>query len=355
MSNTMPLCQIALSTMDLMRTSHWYRTTFGWQASGERREREGDIWAQVPGLPEASFMVWWLIDQPRFFQLELFEFRRPRMRPQRQDARPSDLGYASIGVHVPDLDPVLDRITCTGGVLLTGPHGVAGKRRVCLRDPEGVLLELMEGAAPIGAGAADAGVLGMASSIRISVPNLDRALRFWADALGLDEEREIKLHEHEHESLWGLTNVKPATQLLRAGEFLVELVEYPRSVRRQREAGYLLSDQGILNVALGTTDKAVFDAVFERTQSAGYRACYPPWTLPGVATVVYVQDGQGLTVELLCIEPNALERMGFPRNEVASVLGGGAASAQDLSRTLIQLVNGENGVNAALALSLALS
>ena len=41
---------------------------------------------------------------------------------------------------------------------------------------------------------------------------------------------------------------------------------------------------------------------------------------PGVATVVYVNDDQGFSVELLHVEPQALERMGFrpPRVQAAA-------------------------------------
>jgi hypothetical protein len=126
MTISMPVCQVALSTTDILRTAHWYRHTFDWQASGTRRQNEGEIWAKVPGLPEASFIVWWLVEQPRFFQFELFEFHRPRMRLQRAGAAVSDIGYSVIGLHTPDLDRVLRRLMCTGGVPLSDPVGPLG-------------------------------------------------------------------------------------------------------------------------------------------------------------------------------------------------------------------------------------
>jgi catechol 2,3-dioxygenase-like lactoylglutathione lyase family enzyme len=354
----MPLCQIALSTLDLVRTAHWYRSTFDWKAAGEKRDREGETWARVPGLPEASFTVWWLVEKPRFFQFELFEFHKPRMRPRRADATAADLGYSSIGLQVPDLEAVLDRLVCTGGVLLTEPLGAPGERRVCLRDPEGVLLELMEGHPPIQRSSATEGPLATVNSIRLSVRDLDRAVRFWVDALGLEEERQRILHGPEHEQLWGLRGAKRITALLRSGDFLVELVEYDRAIQRPREAGFLLSDQGILNVALGTTDRAVFEAVYARAERAGYRPCCSPWTLPGVATVVYIQDGQGLTVELLCIDPDALERMGFADNAVVRQTAAGRAAATmestpaTLRSLLAEQLAGENGDLVELAVAL---
>ena len=80
---------------------------------------------------------------------------------------------------------------------------------------------------------------------------------------------------------------------------------------RPRPAGYLVSDEGVLNIALGSTDRADFEAVYRRATERGFEGHTKPWTLPGVATVVYLQDPQGLSVELLHVEPEALERMGF--------------------------------------------
>jgi catechol 2,3-dioxygenase-like lactoylglutathione lyase family enzyme len=312
MSATMPVCQIALSSTDLMRTLHWYQRTFDWRVSRAKVQHEGESWARVPGLPEAKFSVAWMVERRTFFEYEMFEFERPRMRLQRADALPSDIGYSRLGLQVPDWDALLDRIACTGGTFVSPPLGTRGERRVCIKDPEGVLLELME-IAPSQAPPPARATLATTRSITLSVPNLDKAARFWIDALGLPEERQVRLHEPEHERLWGLEGAQRSSLVLNAGgDFLVELVQYTQPAGRNRPAGYLLSDQGILNIALGTTDKARFDTVFTRAEGAGYRPCCAPWTLPEVATVVYLQDGQGFTVELMHVEPHALERMGFP-------------------------------------------
>ncbi len=311
MGVTMPVCQIALSTTDLMRALHWYQRTFDWSVSRAKVEHEGETWARVPGLPEAKFSVAWMVEQRPFFELEVFEFERPRMRLQRLDALPSDIGYSRLGLQVPNWDALLERLACTGGSFLSAPLGTRGERRVCMRDPEGVLLELIE--APTGAERPHAhATLATVRSITLSVGNLDKAARFWSDALGLPEERGPRLHEQEHERLWGLPGAQCSSLVFNAGSgFLVELVQYTQPAGRNRPAGYLLSDQGILNVALGTTDRAQFEAVFTRAEGAGYRPCSKPWTLANVATVVYLQDGQGFTVELMCVEPHALGRMGF--------------------------------------------
>ena len=66
------------------------------------------------------------------------------MRAIPHDWRASDFEYTMIGLHVADFDAALDRLLRMSGRLLTDSIGPAGHRRVCLRDPESVLLELME-------------------------------------------------------------------------------------------------------------------------------------------------------------------------------------------------------------------
>jgi catechol 2,3-dioxygenase-like lactoylglutathione lyase family enzyme len=265
----------------------------------------------VPGLPEAKFSVAWMVERRPFFEFELFEFERPRMRLQRADTLPSDIGYSQLGLQVTQWEKLLDRIACMGGEFLSAPVGQHGHRRACLRDPEGILLELVEVAESDGPSAAPA-MLATTRSISVSVIDLDRAARFWVEALGLPEERHVRLHEPQHEQLWGLRDAQRTALVLSGGDgFSVELVQYTRPTGRRKRAGHLLSDQGILNLALGTTDKDRFDTVFARAERLGYRSCCAPWTLPEIATVVYVEDGQGLTVELMHVEPHALQRMGF--------------------------------------------
>jgi catechol 2,3-dioxygenase-like lactoylglutathione lyase family enzyme len=310
---TMPLCQIAISATDLPRTHHWYRRALGLVTAGARRTRELPAHSAITDLPELSLDVWCLVDRRDWFQFELFEFRRPRMRPMPADARPSDIGYSMIGFHVADFDEALDRLRRTSGRPLSDKYGPPGQRRMCLRDPEGILLELMEAdiRQPGVPRRVRTDVPTATRFIRLSVPDLDCAKRFWVDGLGLIQADGVTLHTPEHESLWGMEGATRRTLLLWAGDFLVELVQYERPAPRWRSAGYLLSDQGILNVALGSTRRQDFDALYERVRRAGFAPNSEPWTLPGIATVVYFSDDQGFSVELLHVEPAGLEHMGF--------------------------------------------
>jgi catechol 2,3-dioxygenase-like lactoylglutathione lyase family enzyme len=243
----------------------------------------------------------------------MFEFQRPRPRSIPADHRPCDLGYSMFGIHVPDFDAALARIERFGGVPLTEPIGDAGSRRMCLRDPDGILVELMEdriftAAARLGT---DETELPALASVTISVRSIDEVRRFWGGTLHLKEVGHTAVHQPIHDALWGMDGASKQSVVFRAGEMALEFVRYSAPVGRPRPAGYLISDLGVLNVALGSTNEADFQAAYARAASSGFPGHIEPWTVPGVATVTYLQDPQGLSVELLHVEPEAMERMGF--------------------------------------------
>ena len=310
---SIPCCQIALSVTDLLRTHQWYQRVFGFQPGGEKTAVSSVEVARVQGLPEVSLSAWWLMDSQERFQLELLEYERPRMRLQSADWRPCDIGYTTLGLHVTDFDAALDRIARIGGRLLTAPLGSRGGRRVCLHDPEGVLLEVMEDEVRLpGAPARPHPEIQVAvRSITLSVMDLDRARKFWVDTLGLIEVQEITLHHKEHEALWGLKGAARKSILLWAGDFLIELVQYIDPEGKPRPAGYMICDQGLSHIALMTTVKQDLEVVYGRAIQAGYRGNSEPWAWKNLGTGVYMNDDQGFTVELTATEPGSEELLGF--------------------------------------------
>jgi catechol 2,3-dioxygenase-like lactoylglutathione lyase family enzyme len=318
----MDCCQLALSTMDLTRTHWWYQRALGFVAAGERRQRDGPAFAAVPGLPEVALDVWCLVGRQAFVQIEMIEFTRPRMRARATTWQRSDIGYSSVGIHVPDFDTAVARIDRVGGQFLSEPIGSRGSRRVCLSDPDDTLLELCEDR-PNGVRAGDAADragLPAITSVSLCVRDIERARRFWIEVLGCVPIASDAVHRPEHETLWGLEGAIRETAAIRAGDVAIELVRYERPPSRGRRAGYMLSDQGILNVALGCTDKTEFDDLYARAVGRGFRGQTEPWTVPDVATVVYLTDSQGFSIELLHVQPSALARMGFVPNAPAEVL-----------------------------------
>jgi catechol 2,3-dioxygenase-like lactoylglutathione lyase family enzyme len=180
------LSQIALSVSDVRRSERWYRDVLGLEPGGGTNLFAGPLSSMVQGIPRAASTCWWLVDRQDLFQVELFEFRSPLVREVPPDWRPCDIGYTTVSLWVDDLDAAMGRAREEGSEPLTEPIGEPGARRVCLRDPDGVLVELMEqdprSDTPRERPRAEIGVV--ARAVTLSVPDLASSSRFFQEILG---------------------------------------------------------------------------------------------------------------------------------------------------------------------------
>lgn len=290
------LNQIALSVVDLRVTERWFREGLGFlPAGGSRAMMRGLLPSLVQGLPRAASTCWWLVGRNPWFHIELFQFERPLARLLPHDFRPCDIGYARIGFWVADFDTALRRLRRLGSKSLTEPIGERGRRRACVRNPDGVYVEIMEDD-PLPAAAPKRTKCPVAiRTVTLSVPDLDTSAVFFRDVIGLEESR-VSLHAPEHEALWGLAGATSRHRLFESRDALVEIVQYVDPVGRPWPDDYRISDQGILNIAFGAHSKSDFNEVYERVRDAGVRSNCRPIHMPG-AGVVYVSDAQGFSVE----------------------------------------------------------
>ncbi len=308
----MRLSQIAVSVADVRLTQRWYRDVLGLEPAGGTNLFAGPLASMVQGVPRAASTCWWLVDRQDLFQIELFEFRSPLVRPKPQDWRPCDIGYTMVSFTVADIDRTIEAAAAAGTPTLTEPVGAQGSRRVCVRDPNGVIVELMEedprATTPRARPRPEIPVV--ARAVTLSVPDLERSRTFFAEVLELDVADGVTLHGPEHEALWGLDGAARDSVVLWADDTIVELVQYTDPPGRPRPPGYRISDQGLLNIAFGFRDRAKFESVHRRCREAGILGNGPPVRL-GAWSVVYVNDDQGFSVELLHVEPWYEGRMGF--------------------------------------------
>ncbi len=335
------LCQIAASVTDLRRTQRWYRDVLGLEPAGGTNLFAGPLASLVQGVPRSASTCWWLVDRQGFFQVELFEFRSPLVRRLPVGWRPCDVGYTTISFSVSDLEGTMARATDAGTSALTEPIGEPGERRVCVRDPEGVLIELMEDD-PRGQTERERPRLqipSVARAITLSVTDLERARRFFGDVLGLEPGG--ALHRPEHEALWGLDGAKREVLTLWADDIAVELTEYAEPPGRPWPPGYRISDQGLLNVAFGFHRRSEFEAAYERCVEAGLRGNGPPlrlgpWSVRAAgrfrkAVVTGAAGGLGTELCRLAAEDGSklvmLDRDEEGLKTLASELGNGPAAA----------------------------
>ena len=237
--------------------------------------------------------------------------RDPPREPLARDWRPSDIGYTRSAFHVGDFDATIGRLGSAGLTTLTDPAGPAGARRVCIRDQDGFIVEILERDPLPDAQPARWPQAGCAiRSVSLSVPDIDRARRFWVETLQVPEVQPDLLHTPEMEALWGLPGAKAETLLLRAGDELIELKQYRDPAPRPRPDGYLLSDIGILNIALGYRDRGRFTEAVTRLIDAGYSANVLP-NDEGPFTSSCVNDDQGFSLEMFYCAPEIDEYLGF--------------------------------------------
>ena len=205
----LPLNQIAFAVLDLRRTEAWWREGLGFlPAGGTRALFRGPLSGRIQKLPGSACTCWCLLGRNDWCQLELFQYEKPVSQLMPADYRPSDLGYSRCGVWVADFDATLARLARLGSEPLAAPVGVPGQRRACVRNPDGVYVELMEDdplPAQNARGRQDCPVA--IRSATLSTPDMDASVDFLTRGLGM---REVprQLHEDAHEALWGLAGAR---------------------------------------------------------------------------------------------------------------------------------------------------
>ena len=306
------LGQFAFSVADLPRAVRFFCEVLGFKKSNGLLTW-GDGLSAIQGLPgPGAATLWWVIDRQDFVQVELWNHTAPRPRPRRDDWRPSDVGYTMLSLHVDDFDGCLARLSAAGISPLAPPEDFGGGRRVCFRDYEGLLFELMERdvtscalGPPRGPGTSVA-----VRAARASVPDIDRARRFWCEGLGFTELTDLVLHPPQMERLWGLDGARREAALFRAGATMLEVARYEQPLARGWRPGYTLNDYGFLNVALGFRSRDALQATFENLLDMGYTANVVPGKEGPFATT-YVTDDQGFSVEMWYNEPALDGFLGF--------------------------------------------
>lgn len=317
----MQLCQVALSGPPDRRqeTIRWYTDGLGLVSAGGTTFAGAEM-AQVQGIdaPTVDFDLDWLVDRSEFMQLELFAYRQPTPRPKRQDRSPAEVGYSVLCIHVHDLDRTLARLAELGTTALTPTVGSRGDRHVTVEDPSGAVIELFErdltwddGARPEARPEVNAAVRG----VRLTVLDPGRTETWLTDVLGLHK-LPAPVHGREHQPLWGAPAGAgaPTTVAYSDGRSFIEVVSYENAGADWAE-DHQLCDQGILNIAFGTPDRATYYAVRRRVEGGPYRL-NRHLVLAYDLEADYAVDDQGFSVELIYMEPAQYPNYGFSPKSV---------------------------------------
>ncbi len=311
MNGEQHICQVAFCAFDAPALRKWYLEIFDFLPSGKIVFFPPGS-TRVQGIAKSTSKCSWLIDSQDYFQLEFFQFYIPLSKPRPYNWKPSDIGYNILGFQVSEFDLTLDRLKLRGHDCLTSPQGKVGERRVCVKDPEGNIIEIFE-SYPHDfdeGGLVRPEVPVTVRSMIVSVPDLEPARHYFSDVLGLEPVAGETLHNATHEALWGLDGAKSERLLLRSKNFLVELVCYTDPEPRPWPDGYQICDQGFMNIALGYNETSAFDTAFKKAVDGGARPNGKPLDAV-VFKVMYVNDSAGFSVEMLNARKSLWSVTGF--------------------------------------------
>lgn len=298
------ISQVALCAHNAEQLRSWYQDAFGMVKAGKIFSAPPMPTDRIQGIhPNPVETVSWLVDQQDYFQLEFFQFYRPAPGLKPLDWRPCDIGYSMIGIFARDFDRVVSMVAANSDQPPPAAVGAPGDRRVCIQDPEGNWVEILEcdpitrieGAAPC---IVRPELLCATRYMRLSVPDLEQSRDSFVSAMGLTEVEGFQLHGPQDEARWGLEGATTRTALLRSRNFLVELVEYQSHDPKPWPPGYRICDQGFMNIAFGYADTASFDREFAHASRNGMTPNGKPVDI-GLFRVMYVNDPQGFSVEML--------------------------------------------------------
>lgn len=282
--------QVAISVSDRERSLAFYRDLFGLTHVGGT-SFSGKKTEQVQGMVGANSQCSWLMDDRPHFQFEIFEFACPQGRPFAATRQPHDVGYSRLIFSVPDLDV----IAAASGSAIERLHG---KRTLLLRDPDGILVHVIE------ARIARAQLSGVA----LSVPDLQVALASFVEGCGC---RPITGRPADWGSLWGEQDVDKVMARLDGSTISLEISEYLDPRPAPWPADYRLADIGILNVALGFNSGREIRQRLKAMVARGFKPNAPLVSAPGLFALTYSNDPQGFSVETLRVTPLAAGAFGF--------------------------------------------
>jgi catechol 2,3-dioxygenase-like lactoylglutathione lyase family enzyme len=139
----LPLNQLAFSVLDLKTTERWWREGLGFlPAGGNRLLFRGPVMDAIQGMQGVATTCWCLLGRNDWAQVEMFQYEAPMSKRMPPDFKPNHIGYTRCGLWVADFDAALTNLARLGTQPLAPPIGEAGNRRVCVRNPDGVYVEL---------------------------------------------------------------------------------------------------------------------------------------------------------------------------------------------------------------------
>ncbi|MFC6613612.1 VOC family protein [Halopenitus salinus] len=139
-------------------------------------------------------------------------------------------------------------------------------------------------------------MIGSAHHYGVTVSDMDDALAFYRDTLGMEVVDELSFASEEFSKFVGVEGVDVDIVFLDADGCAVELLEYHDPPGDDANRGVSNNDVGAAHFCLEVDD---LDATYEDLRSEGVEFINPPQTLDNGADVAYVYDPDRNVIELL--------------------------------------------------------
>ncbi|MGO9019589.1 MAG: SDR family NAD(P)-dependent oxidoreductase [Syntrophobacteraceae bacterium] len=286
------ICQIAFSVSSLPRSIEFYRNVFDLEDSGGIGfcGRDADYVQGIKGIVSNAH---WLQDGRRKFQLEFFEFSYPPIYPIPAERKPCDIGLTRVVFEVADMGEALEAARRHGAKSIAGPLTIDGRGHVVMKDPDGIVAELIE--APKGL---PNGRKSRIAGVAMSVSDLERTVKQYTDGFSQ------KLSQDKHaniDSLLGLEGAKRKVVVVDGENVWLELSQYSSPRPHPRRNGHLLTDIGISHIGFGAETVSDFKTMFNKvTEEKWLKPHNPkPHYVGKLAAVMYGRDNEGFTIETL--------------------------------------------------------
>jgi catechol 2,3-dioxygenase-like lactoylglutathione lyase family enzyme len=133
--------------------------------------------------------------------------------------------------------------------------------------------------------------------VAISVTNLERAISFYTELLGMDiAAATFPLNGTLLEEVTGLPDLQARLCVVNKGSMMLELFEFVHPKPVPKDPNYPVSDHGITHFGIEVTD---IDATYQRLAAAGVKFHSPVRTFPRGIKATYGRDPDGNVFELL--------------------------------------------------------
>jgi catechol 2,3-dioxygenase-like lactoylglutathione lyase family enzyme len=267
--------------------------------SGEVPLVRGRMMDGLMGLSKVSMSNRFLVDDRNLIQLELNRFRSPKPRPRPEGWRPCDIGISRLAIKVSNFENTFARLKGAGFNPLTSEMNVESTRRVCIHDPDNMLVEIIES----NPGELPEATVSRIAGIALSIPDIGRARQSYVETLGI---RETQTFPPYREALWGLDGAQRDIIALDAEGCWIEVAQYTDPKPNPRPDDYLKSDLGLVHIGFRCGDRGDYDRTLKRAVDGGFERSERVLHFH-IFKIAYLRDHQDFTVELFYV-PRWLDR-----------------------------------------------